>query len=165
MINGLYRKVLIWLTWFKLSILSMLWLMIITERGKHRRVVWLARPRPFMVVLGWLRKMLIVQWGTVFVWQARFRHYACTTRNVNKLNMGIPFYGRYWKNVGDAFFLDPLFRSAYPTSGFCEGNSVSYRDIPKTWHIGRLACPSMIILLRNDNIPLWLKGSVHLWKL
>jgi len=53
-------------------------------------------------------------------WSAKY--YVCRTKSPHKVVMGVPFYGRYWKNVGDP--VDPtdgMWRMAVPVSGKFEG--------------------------------------------
>jgi GH18 family chitinase len=50
--------------------------------------------------------------------------------------MGIPFYGRYWKNVGEAADIaDPMWRIARQVDGEFEGGALPWRDIPSRWNM------------------------------
>jgi chitinase len=65
------------------------------------------------------------------------KFYACTTQQIKKLNLGIPFYGRYWNNVPNLYF-DPLHRTAVSANGGnCEGNAIAWRDIPTSWNLSK----------------------------
>ncbi|KJH50189.1 chitin recognition protein [Dictyocaulus viviparus] len=75
------------------------------------------------------------------------KYYSCQINATNKLNMGLPFYGRYWLNVGDAVDeSDEMWRRAmtmnesdtnfkvqkhveYLSSSFEEGGEVKWRRL------------------------------------
>jgi chitinase len=48
--------------------------------------------------------------------------------------MGVPFYGRYWKNVGDPIFEnDGMWRIATPVNGKYEGGFEPWKKIKSDW--------------------------------
>lgn len=58
------------------------------------------------------------------------KYYVCRSQQPHKINMGVPFYGRYWKNVGDPVDgKDECWRTAQAVNGKFEGGYVGYRDI------------------------------------
>ncbi|KAE9413713.1 hypothetical protein Angca_009395, partial [Angiostrongylus cantonensis] len=64
--------------------------------------------------------------------EATMKYYSCQVKSTSKLNMGVPFYGRYWYNVGDAVDAsDEMWRTAAPSDGYTkfEGGDVQWRDI------------------------------------
>ncbi|KAK0395193.1 hypothetical protein QR680_001166 [Steinernema hermaphroditum] len=64
------------------------------------------------------------------------KYYACKGKDVEKLNIGLPFYGRYWKNVGHPLDrADPMWRMAEPNNARkVEGGHVAWRDLlPQGW--------------------------------
>ncbi|KAF1752399.1 hypothetical protein GCK72_018954 [Caenorhabditis remanei] len=71
------------------------------------------------------------------------RFYTCKTKKPSQLNMGVPFYGRYWKNVlGPIDKTDEMWRTAAPSNGVYEGGYVGWRNLEKegwnkeatSWH-------------------------------
>ncbi|CAO4376583.1 unnamed protein product [Caenorhabditis nigoni] len=71
------------------------------------------------------------------------RFYTCRTKKPSQLNMGVPFYGRYWKNVlGPIDEVDAMWRTAAPSNGIYEGGYVGWRNLEKegwnkaatSWH-------------------------------
>ncbi|XGW08162.1 hypothetical protein V3C99_010904 [Haemonchus contortus] len=69
---------------------------------------------------------------------ATMKYYSCQIKATNKLNMGVPFYGRYWHNVGDA--VDPnddMWRTATASDGQTkfEGGDVQWRDLHHRYNI------------------------------
>ena len=63
------------------------------------------------------------------------KYYVCGTHTPNKIVMGLPFYGRYWNNVGEAVERNnQLWRLAEPDSnGNFEGGFVEWSDIKANW--------------------------------
>lgn len=63
------------------------------------------------------------------------KYYVCNTKKPEKIVMGVPFYGRYWYNVGDAIEAgDSLWRLAEPNNQQrYEGGFSSWRDIESNW--------------------------------
>lgn len=50
------------------------------------------------------------------------KYYTCKSKLPHKINMGVPFYGRYWKNVGDSVDgKDQMWRTANAVNGIFEG--------------------------------------------
>ncbi|CCD64335.2 LysM domain-containing protein [Caenorhabditis elegans] len=66
------------------------------------------------------------------------KFYACKTEKPSQLNMGVPFYGRYWKNVlGPIDKSDNMWRTAAPQNGKYEGGYVGWRNLAKEgWNKG-----------------------------
>ncbi|KAJ1355232.1 hypothetical protein KIN20_012557 [Parelaphostrongylus tenuis] len=63
---------------------------------------------------------------------ATMKYYSCQIKGTTKLNMGIPFYGRYWYNVGDAVDAsDEMWRTAASSDSYTkfEGGDIQWRDI------------------------------------
>uniref|UniRef100_A0A0N4YZZ5 GH18 domain-containing protein n=1 Tax=Parastrongyloides trichosuri TaxID=131310 RepID=A0A0N4YZZ5_PARTI len=71
------------------------------------------------------------------------KYYYCHSRNLNKLNMGIPLYGRYWNNVeGPIDKSDDMWRTARKNrKGKYEGGHITWRSLKYklncSWEIGR----------------------------
>mgnify|MGYP001810587308 CR=1 FL=1 len=63
------------------------------------------------------------------------RHYVCKTRMPHKIVMGVPFYGRYWVNVGEP--VDPkdgMWRKAQPNEhGNYTGGFVAWSELKETF--------------------------------
>ncbi|XP_026686851.1 uncharacterized protein LOC113471698, partial [Diaphorina citri] len=58
------------------------------------------------------------------------KYYACKSKTPHKINMGVPFYGRYWKNVGDPVDKsDNMWRMAAAVNGKFEGGYVPWNEI------------------------------------
>ncbi|EPB67217.1 glycosyl hydrolase, family 18 [Ancylostoma ceylanicum] len=71
---------------------------------------------------------------------ATMKYYSCQIKATNKLNMGVPFYGRYWHNVGDA--ADPndeMWRTAEASDGHTkfEGGDVPWRQLHQRFDVSR----------------------------
>ena len=51
--------------------------------------------------------------------------------------MGVPFYGRYWQNVGGTFENNnnPMWRVAAPMDGDFQGGFLGWRDIQMMFHV------------------------------
>ncbi|RCN43447.1 hypothetical protein ANCCAN_10573 [Ancylostoma caninum] len=69
---------------------------------------------------------------------ATMKYYSCQIKATNKLNMGVPFYGRYWHNVGDA--ADPndeMWRTAEASDGHTkfEGGDVKWRQLHQRFDV------------------------------
>ncbi|CAI4224172.1 unnamed protein product [Auanema sp. JU1783] len=69
---------------------------------------------------------------------ATMKYYSCQLKATNKINMGVPFYGRYWHNVGDA--VDPnddMWRTATPVDGDVkyEGGDVKWRELSSRFDV------------------------------
>ncbi|EYB90831.1 hypothetical protein Y032_0213g2279 [Ancylostoma ceylanicum] len=63
------------------------------------------------------------------------KYYSCRSGKPSKLNMGVPFYGRYWENVGAAIDAnDEMWRTADAVGGVYQGGYLAWKDIPtKGW--------------------------------
>ena len=61
------------------------------------------------------------------------KYYACQIKDLKKLNMGIPFYGRFWNNVGGMVegAKDDIWRKAEYGRDWFDGGSVNWADIRK----------------------------------
>lgn len=62
------------------------------------------------------------------------KYYVCRTKEPHKVNMGVPFYGRFWKNVGDP--IDPndgMWRMAQQVNGIFEGGFLTWKEIKEKW--------------------------------
>ena len=58
------------------------------------------------------------------------KYYVCRLKNTAQVNMGVPFYGRYWRNVGEAVDAsDPMWRIAKPKNGKFVGGFVPWHNI------------------------------------
>lgn len=58
------------------------------------------------------------------------KYYACRSGEPHKINMGVPFYGRYWENVGDAADnTDQMWRKADSKDKEFKGGAYAWRDI------------------------------------
>uniref|UniRef100_A0A8D8YK73 Acidic mammalian chitinase n=1 Tax=Cacopsylla melanoneura TaxID=428564 RepID=A0A8D8YK73_9HEMI len=58
------------------------------------------------------------------------KYYACKSKTPHKINMGVPFYGRYWKNVGDPVDKsDGMWRMSNAVNGKFEGGYVPWNEI------------------------------------
>jgi chitinase len=63
------------------------------------------------------------------------KYYSCRTSKPEKILMGLPFYGRYWYNVGDALDQsDPLWRLADPNEeGNFDGGFAGWNEVQSDW--------------------------------
>lgn len=62
------------------------------------------------------------------------KYYVCRTKEPHKVNMGVPFYGRFWKNVGEP--IDPndgMWRKAEQVNGIFEGGFVTWKEVKEKW--------------------------------
>ncbi|CAF1535096.1 unnamed protein product [Adineta steineri] len=63
------------------------------------------------------------------------KYYVCKTNQPHKINMGVPFYGRFWKNV-DHESIDPsdsMWRKASAVNGKFVGGFASWNEIKDSW--------------------------------
>uniref|UniRef100_A0A0K0ESG1 GH18 domain-containing protein n=1 Tax=Strongyloides stercoralis TaxID=6248 RepID=A0A0K0ESG1_STRER len=69
------------------------------------------------------------------------KYYYCNSNDLSKLNMGIPFYGRYWNNVGEPIDKeDDMWRIAIKNKkGKYDGGHITWRSLKHkincTWNI------------------------------
>ncbi|CAF3704817.1 unnamed protein product [Rotaria sp. Silwood1] len=63
------------------------------------------------------------------------KYYVCRTNKPHKINMGVPFYGRYWKNVDrdPIDSSDPMWRKASAVGGKFVGGFASWKEIQESW--------------------------------
>lgn len=62
------------------------------------------------------------------------KYYVCRTKQPHKINMGVPFYGRFWKNVGEPIDSnDGMWRMAEPVNGVFEGGFVPWKEVKEKW--------------------------------
>lgn len=60
------------------------------------------------------------------------KYYVCKTKRPDKIVMGVPFYGRYWHNVGNPIDgKDGMWRLARAVNGKFVGGYLKYSDIDK----------------------------------
>uniref|UniRef100_A0A8R1HFL0 Chitinase n=1 Tax=Caenorhabditis japonica TaxID=281687 RepID=A0A8R1HFL0_CAEJA len=66
------------------------------------------------------------------------KYYACKSKSPSQLNMGVPFYGRYWRNVGAPIDeSDDMWRTAQEVNGIFEGGYVGWRNLEREgWNKG-----------------------------
>ncbi|CAI5443203.1 unnamed protein product [Caenorhabditis angaria] len=68
---------------------------------------------------------------------ATMKDYSCQMRSTEKINMGVPFYGRYWRNVGEPVdSSDDMWRTAKPTNSEgtkFDGGDIQWRQLNDTW--------------------------------
>uniref|UniRef100_A0A914UVD2 Chitinase n=1 Tax=Plectus sambesii TaxID=2011161 RepID=A0A914UVD2_9BILA len=58
------------------------------------------------------------------------KYYSCRSKKPSQLNMGVPFYGRFWKNVGKAIDpKDPMWRTTAAVGGKFDGGYVGWREL------------------------------------
>ncbi|XP_037026666.1 uncharacterized protein LOC119067666 isoform X2 [Bradysia coprophila] len=58
------------------------------------------------------------------------KYYACRSKQPHKINMGVPFYGRYWENVADVIDpSNPMWRKAEAVSGEFKGGAYTWRQL------------------------------------
>lgn len=60
------------------------------------------------------------------------KYYTCKTKLPHKINMGVPFYGRFWNNVGDSVDgKDQMWRMANEVDGVFQGGYTEWFKIQK----------------------------------
>lgn len=58
------------------------------------------------------------------------KYYACHSHLPHKINMGVPFYGRFWENVGSAIDeSDQMWRRADAVDGVFKGGAMTYAQV------------------------------------
>ncbi|CAF3696326.1 unnamed protein product, partial [Rotaria socialis] len=63
------------------------------------------------------------------------KYYVCRTNQPHKITMGVPFYGRYWKNVEREPIdpTDPMWRKATAVNGKFVGGFAPWNEIQESW--------------------------------
>ncbi|XP_054279682.1 uncharacterized protein LOC128997901 [Macrosteles quadrilineatus] len=65
------------------------------------------------------------------------KYYTCKTQLPHKINIGLPFYGRFWKNVGQPVDgKDGMWRTAERVNGVFEGGYKAWNEIPEFLETG-----------------------------
>ncbi|CAG7836050.1 unnamed protein product [Allacma fusca] len=62
------------------------------------------------------------------------KYYTCKSKRPHQINMGVPFYGRYWENVGDP--IDPsdgMWRLAQSVGGEFKGGFVPWKEVRESY--------------------------------
>lgn len=58
------------------------------------------------------------------------KYYACRSKEPHKINMGVPFYGRYWENVAEVIDPgNPMWRKAEASGGEFKGGAYTWRQL------------------------------------